>query len=272
MRRPLTVGVPWNGAGDIETLLERSDAAEYVDEVLVSPSNESTWDAVCRLKTRFPKLRSLNAGDTGLYAAFNKLISNARTTFLCFHGVDDLLVPDRAVGSILASATGDKILVFSVQLCSSSGAPITVYHHREQDPPRQALGRFSSPATPEVAYPVAVLREIGGADTSFRIAGDADLYFRARKIAGRIDCENIFVEMRDGGMSTTARHALAVLKENRRISQDHGQGISLANRAATAAFLGGRHILYRFGGERFSALVVDGARLLLGRRPRYSQR
>ena len=272
MPKPLTIGVPWNGSGDIEALLERSELADYVDEVLVSPSNESTRDAVCRLKTRFPKLRSLDAGDTGLYSAFNKLIFNTRTTFLCFHGVDDLLVPDPAVGSILENATGDKILVFTAQFCSPGGVPLTIYHHHEQEPPRQALGRFSSPATPEVAYPVAALREVGGADTSFRIAGDADLYFRVRTCAGRSDHENIFVEMRDGGMSTTARHALTVLNENRKIAQYHGQRIRLTNHAMTAAFLRGRHFLYWLGGERFSALVVDGARLLLGRRPRYSRR
>lgn len=268
----LTIGVAWNGSGELSQLLDRAHTQAWVDEVLVAPSNEVALRKAEALMQTYPKLRCLTAGDTGIYSAYNKLIFGARTSHLCFHGADDFIVPDPRIGPEVRGMSADDLLVFNLRYCAFDGEFLLSSHHEERQPARTALGRHSSPATPEVVYPLAVIRAVGGADESFRIAGDADLYFRTRARARRKDLPIDFAEMRDGGASTAAKHAWTIYRENRRIAHRYGQRLTLQQHAKALLALGGRALLFRIGGESMSNEATDFFRRLAGRSPRFTRR
>ena len=260
----LTVAYAWNGKGDPHAAFAAAQAGAFVAELLVSPIDAATALAAVALSTVYPKLRILPPGDTGIYSAYNKLIAACRTRLITFHGIDDILVANAPL-----PPGPDAIIVMTAQLCTASGVPYGEYHHREH-PPALALARYATPLTPEVVYPAALLRDIGGVDEGFRIAGDVDLYLRARARCLRIDADIVFVAMRDGGLSASAKGAATVLAENRRIARRHRQAVPLPHRLAAAAFLGARYWLFRLGGERFANRVTDRVRALVGRAPRYA--
>ncbi len=266
----LTVAVAWNGIGDPTPCLVAGAAAPFVAEVLVSPMDAGTADRMAAAALGFPKVRILPPGDTGIYSAWNKLVNACTTSHLVFHGVDDLIEADPQIGAALAVLGDNDMLVASIRFATPQGKPTAIYHHREQQPPLLSLGRLANPACPEVAWPVAAIRKAGGLDEGFRIAGDADLYFRVRPLVRRVDCEAVLLTMLDGGASVTARNARAVWRENRRIARANGQPVPLANRLASGIFLNGRYWLYRLAGPRFADRATDTLRGLLGRKPRYS--
>ena len=269
----LTIAVAWNGEYPIEPLLARATEAKFVAEVLVATASEPAQVRAQILAGKHAKMRVLPGSDTGIYNAWNKLVAATRTPYLTFHGADDLLVVDRAVTSALATglqAPTLPMLVFTARVVDSEGKSISTVHHDERAT-RLSLGRLLSPLTPEVVYPTAKLIEVGGVDESFRIAGDADLYFKVRPRTARVDVGAVFVEMADGGASASAKHAWTVYCENRRIALKHDQYVPVSNRLISCAFLGLRHQMYRLGGERFAAKWTDLLRGLAGKASRYTR-
>lgn len=264
----LTIGVAWNGAGDPSACLAAGLAAPFVGAILVAPSSAAAAEharAAANSKTIV-----LPPGDSGIYDAWNKLVAACRTSHIAFHGIDDLVTPCTEIASAIAGLGPDELLVCSIQFATPHGKPTAIYHHRETVPPPLSLGRLGNPACPEVVWPVSAIRSAGGLDASFRIAGDADLWFRVRPRVCRRDCEAILLSMRDGGASTQARHARTVWLENRRIARRHGQAIPVVNRLAAGAFLNGRWLLFHLLGARWSDRLTDFARGIAGRPPRYS--
>ena len=272
----LTIGMAWNGRQDPAAAFAAAQGAPFVAEVLVAPMNDAVAASVRTLAARFTKVRPLPPGDTGLYDAFNKIVAATLTTHIAFHGADDILtagaVADPSIEAALASATVDDMLVFTAQLCSPSGAPGKTFHHDEGVAPAVTLARHGAPLCPEVAYPVAVLRQAGGFDPGFRVAGDVDLYFRVRPLCRRRDVDRVIVAMRDGGLSASARGARTVWLENRRIARKHGQAVSVHRRLLAHLLLNGRYLLYRLGGEAFANRATDAVRALAGRPPRFTLR
>ena len=268
MAASLTIGVAWNGQGDPAPCFAAGLAAPFVEEILVSPMDEAT--AAKARAAANPKVRVLPAGDKGIYDAWNKLVAACSTTHIAFHGVDDLVAPEPAIADALAAMGPNELLVCSIQFATPQGEPTAIYHHRETLPPALSLGRLGNPACPEVCWPVAAIRAAGGLDTGFRIAGDADLWFRVRPLAERRDSEAVLVTMLDGGASASARHARTVWLENRRIARARGQAIPLGNRLLSGAFLNGRWLLYRLAGEQQADRITDFVRAVAGKPPRYS--
>lgn len=272
-RPPLTIAVAWNGSHPMAALLARSASCAFVAEVLIAPAHQQAELAAKALASTNPKVRVLPGGDSGIYNAWNKLIDAAATPYLVFHGADDLLLDSTAAAQTLHTAAQQPdgpMLVFTAQVVDRKGQPHSTVHH-DETAGRWSLGRGLSPLTPEVVYPVHALRSCKGVDETFRIAGDADLYFRVRPNVQRVDLATTLVEMTDGGASATARHAWTVFCENRRIAKRYQQAVPARVVLAAWAFLGLRHQLYRLGGEAFAARWTDRLRGLVGRQPRYSR-
>lgn len=272
MTQSLTVGVSWNGHGDLQHFLERVVPTSFVHEVLIAPSTPAVEAKALNDSRDFAKVRVLAGGDRGIYEAWNKIVDACTSTYLCFHGVDDFLVGTPAIDAAIDQASrlpSIPMLVFTAHIVGQSGATISHFHHREAAT-SFALGRLSSPLCPEVLYPTAAVKRAGGLDTSFRIAGDADLYFRVRRDFERLDITEILVRMTDGGASASAKHAWTVFRENRRIAHRYGQVLPVTKVALAGTFLGARHLLYKLGGERFAAVLTDMLRRLVGKSPRYS--
>lgn len=245
-------------------------AAPFVAEVLVSPMDATAAELAALAAVGLTKVRILPPGDTGIYSAWNKLIAACGTSHIAFHGIDDLVEANPAIGAALASLGPREMLVTSVRFASPRGESIAVYHHRETEPPALSLGRYANPAGPEVAWPVTELRAVGGLDESFRIAGDVDLYFRVRPRVRRVDSEAIMLTMLDGGVSVRASYSGIVWAENRRIAYTNGQNVPFQNQLISGLFLKGRRLLCRIGGERFADVLTDWLRWLAGRSARYS--
>ncbi|MBI3350594.1 MAG: hypothetical protein HY020_25780 [Burkholderiales bacterium] len=269
---PLTIGLAWNGAVPLDQIIERCNQAPFVHELLLAPATDQAEAAARPYAEKCSKLRILKGGDHGIYDAWNKLVRHAATTYICFHGADDYLVADDRLGDLLgqyARRTIPPLVVFTAKILGSDGKEISSFHHAESSG-LLSLGRLMSPLCPEIAYPVALVREAGGLDDTFKIAGDADLYFKVRPKAGREDSDATLVEMTDGGASASAKHAWTVYKENRRIARKYAQSIPLLNRCTSLLFLGGRRLLFRLGGERFAAQCTDTVRMAFGKRRRYT--
>jgi len=268
MAASLTIGVAWNGQGDPAPCFAAGLSASFVQEILVSPMDETT--AAKARAAANSKVRVLPAGDRGIYDAWNKLVSACSTSHIAFHGVDDLVIPEADLASALNETAPNDLLVCSIQFATPQGRPTAVYHHRETKPPALSLGRLANPACPEVCWPIATIQSTGGLDTSFRIAGDADLWFRVRPLARRRDAETVLLVMLDGGASASARHARTVWLENRRIATARGQAVPIGNRLLSGAFLNSRWLLYRFAGEKRADRLTDFIRSFAGKAPRYS--
>ncbi len=256
--------------GDPADCFAAGQAAVFVDEILVSPMNARTAELAAQAAQGNPKVRILPPGDTGIYSAWNKLVNGCATSHIAFHGIDDLVRPSAEIGTAVAQLLPDDLLVCSIQFATPQGVETAVYHHRETVPPALSLGRLANPACPEVCWPLALVRQAGGLDESFRIAGDADLWFRVRPLARRIDTEAVLLTMLDGGASASARHARTVWLENRRIARARQQSVPLSNRLLAGGFLNGRYLLYRLGGAKFADTATDALRRLAGKPPRYS--
>lgn len=250
--------------------LRASEKAPFVSEALVAPLDGATARAARKAGEGLRKVRILPPGDTGLYSAWNKMVAATRTTHVAFHGVDDLVDADPAIGTALADVGPRDMLVFSIRFATPTGTPTAIYHHRETEPPALSLGRYANPACPEVAWPVAVLRDLGGLDESFRIAGDAELYFRVRPHVVRRDRDLVLLTMLDGGLSVAARNAASVWRENRRIARRYGQRVPLSNLVSAGLFLHGRHLASRAFGAKTADRATDAVRAVFGKPPRYS--
>jgi hypothetical protein len=267
----LTICVAWNGTGDLSELLDRADSIDWVSEVMVSPSSSEAHKIASGYQIKYPKLKLLNPGDRGIYSAWNKMIATCHTTHLCFHGIDDLILPDSSLGEYIKSAMPNDLLVFNIRYYTSEGEFSKTSHHKVTQPPKVALGRYTTPATPEIVYPVEILRELGGADESFIIAGDADLYFKLISRVQRIDVMIDFAEMRDGGASSSAKHSWTVLSENRRIAKKYGHKITIFQKVSATLALGFRSVLFNLFGERIANKATDLLRASIGKSPRFSQ-
>lgn len=268
MAASLTIGVAWNGQGDPTPCFAAGLSAPFVQEILVSPMDETT--AAKARAAANSKVRVLPTGDRGIYDAWNKLVNACSTSHIAFHGVDDLVAPEADLANVLAAAGPNDLLICSIQFATPQGKPTAVYHHRETEPPALSLGRLANPACPEVCWPISAIRSVGGLDTSFRIAGDADLWFRVRPVAKRNDSDAILLTMLDGGASARARHARTVWLENRRIAKARNQTIPLGNRLLSGAFLNSRWLLYRLAGEKRADRLTDFIRSFAGKAPRFS--
>lgn len=266
----LSVGIAWNGTGDPEPALRGLEALDYVACALLSPSSAKAEKSASALTAKYPKLRVLPGGDTGIYSAWNKLIFNCGTRHLCFHGIDDFAVEVDGLRERIEICDSETMIVLDAAVTTQWGKEIFMRFDAETSPPHIELGRYRAPIGPNVLYPIRVLRAIGGADESFRIAGDVDMFFRARALARRIDLPATFVRMTDGGMSAAAKHAGTVYRENRRIARRSRQQVPLRKVMMAAAFLRGRQALYRLFGARVADEATDLARALAGRPRRYS--
>jgi hypothetical protein len=267
----LTVGIAWNGSGDPEPMLRLLEKLDYVKVSLLAPSNDEAAEHAIKLLPAYKKLSVLSSGDNGIYSAWNKLIFECKTRHICFHGIDDFSCNINWLSQFLETADDRTMIVLGVAITTNTGKILFTRFDEETDSPEFELGRHKAPVGPNIIFSANILREIGGADERFRIAGDVDMFFRARMLSTRIDSKTLFVNMTDGGMSAAARHSRTVYNENRIIARSHNQNVPLHRIIIASVFLNGRYIIYRMFGEKISNLLTDKIRFLCGRPARYSE-
>lgn len=131
-------------------------------------SRDGTGEALGRLSREVPGLKVESAPDEGIYDALNGALGAARGEWLLVLGDDDAIIDSSALEDMLkaSSARSRDILVTSIAL--DGGRRITAR-------PRLLLGGMSCPHQGMLVR-ISALREIGGFDARYRIAGDYDAF------------------------------------------------------------------------------------------------
>jgi hypothetical protein len=150
-------------------------------EVEVIVVDDGSPDNVEAVAARCPGVRFLRQENSGLAAARNAGMAEARGEFLLFLDADDRLLPE-AIGLGLEELRGDAATMMAAgtwRLIGEEGEPLPA------DPPQQPREAYpallescfiSTPAA--VLYRRALFEEIGGFDPSVSASADYDLYLR----------------------------------------------------------------------------------------------
>lgn len=234
------VTVCFNSAATIGDTLasvaaQRGVAVEHI--VIDGGSTDGTMEIVRR---RPHVTVAVSEPDKGPYDAMNKGLARATGDYVGFLNADDFLsAPDAlaAMAEAAEAADADAVIAGVAMVDQNDpGAVRRYYAVRSYRPWMLALGHM--PPHPTFYARTAMLREAGGFDDGFRIAGDFDLIlrlFRSRPLRlARVD--RALVGFRHGGISTGGLQAKAVLTREvaRALS---GQGYRAAGLRARARYL-----------------------------------
>lgn len=191
--------------GDALKSVAKQDFGDYEHVVVDGASRDGTLDVVKRHD--HPRLRWMSEPDKGLYDAMNKGLRMARGDYVVFLNSDDFFCRTDAL-SLAASKiaeTGADCIFGDVEFVRSDGSTLSgrIYSARRFRP---ALLRFGlMPPHPAMFIRREVLVELGGFNTSFRIAGDFDIVARAllqrRKSYALLP--QVLTRFRIGGISTS---------------------------------------------------------------------
>lgn len=198
---------------------------EYL--VIDGLSTDGTVDILRRYEPLFGgRLRWVTEKDSGLYDAMNKGIALATGDFVLFLGADDLLLPG-IDAMISADVPDDTDLLFGdVDVVEPDGGlrlergGVTprLLHGVPKDMPGCHQGALFS---------LKAYRDLGGFDTSFRIAADYEFYLRFYEAGLSAIYLPIKIARFDlGGVS--ARMGVATASEYRRAQVAHGVSPTLA--------------------------------------------
>ena len=142
--------------------------------------------------------------DGGIYEAMNKGIALATGELIGFLNADDVLNGSDAVGSVArAAATGSDVVYADLVYVRNDDLHRVVRHWRSGGFRRSRLRFGWMPPHPTFYVRRALLHEVGGFDTSFRIAADYDFMLRclARPAVKVSYLPQVLVRMRTGGVS-----------------------------------------------------------------------
>jgi glycosyltransferase involved in cell wall biosynthesis len=179
-----------------------------------------------------PRVRVVSAPDRGIYDAMNQALSLCQGRFVLFLNAGDVFASPDALERVAAHVLRDDADLYYCDLVCAP-LPVPVRH-----PAR--LSRFFLYRTQvchqACFYRLDAYRRIGGFDTSFRFAADAELLLRAvvraRLRARRVPIAATIYE--GGGFSARPENWPAVAAENRRARARH---YSRLERAAFGAIL-----------------------------------
>jgi glycosyltransferase involved in cell wall biosynthesis len=167
-------------AYNAETQLARSLASvlaqDYTPFEVIVVDDGST-DATAAVAARFPAVRCLRQANAGPSAARNRGAGEARGELIAFVDADDEVPPTKLgtqVGYLLANPEVSCVLGRQDVELEGAGAPSWIAHDA-------VFGDFAGvPLMSLVTYRQTFL-ELGGFDTSLRIAEDRDLLVRMRE-------------------------------------------------------------------------------------------
>ena len=180
-------------------LAQGCDDYEYL--VIDGASTDKTGECVQRLAPAFgDKLHYTSEPDDGIYDAMNKGLAAARGEFIAFLNADDWYEPDTLATVAALVKPGIDCVGGAIRIhpsfpsvgtdrqtagaMSVSTASVTSSNATLRSPRPELLRRSYPPAMPAGHQSwfarTALLREVGGFDTRFRIAADYDLFLRLR--------------------------------------------------------------------------------------------
>lgn len=202
---------------------------EYV--VIDGASDDGTLEILAGMRDGFGgRLRVLSEPDEGIYDAMNKGIAAAEGEWIVFLGADDLLLPGALQLAAYEPPQGVDLVCCDVELALMDGRTRI---DRCEDPRRIGhLPRELPICHQGMAVSLEAYRELGGFDSSFRIAADYEFYLRFAA-SGRtwIRLPALIARFAHGGLSSTALDDTA--DEYRRARVAHGLPAAHARAAFT---------------------------------------
>lgn len=216
------ITVSYNAAATIgETLasVARQDGADYEHIVVDGGSRDATMDVV--QQNVHDRLLARSEPDGGIYDAMNKGIERASGDYLLFVNADDYLarVDALALAASRLAEGGADCLFADTQFVGADGG---ISRQRLYSAARFApwwLRVGAQPPHPSMFMRRQLVRDLGGFDTSYRIAGDFDLVARAilKRKASFATLPLVVTHFRPGGVSTAGLQSKLTL--NREIAR-----------------------------------------------------
>lgn len=210
------ITVCFNSAATIADTLRTVDAQTWPDIehwIIDGGSSDDTLRIVC--EHRQPWRHVLSEADRGIYDAMNKGIARATGDYIGFLNADDMFASDHAVAAVARrAADGADVVYGDLVYVSATDTLRVIRHWRSGSFEHARLHHGWMPPHPTVYIRQAVLQQVGGFDTSLKVAADYDLMVRClvRKQATAVHVPEVLVRMRIGGLSN--RSLASILRKS----------------------------------------------------------
>ena len=207
-REPMKVSivtVAYNSAATIASTLASVAEQTHADIehiVIDGKSTDTTMAIVAQHRAGLAQV--VSEADRGIYDAMNKGIALATGDMVGFLNADDVLNDPHAVAGIAgAAAAGADVVYADLVYVRNDDLRRVVRRWRSGAFHRSRLSFGWMPPHPTFYVRRSLLEEIGGFDTSLRIAADYDLMLRclARPETTVAYLPQVVVRMRTGGVS-----------------------------------------------------------------------
>ncbi len=172
-----------------------------VEIVVVDALSDDGTSAVIA-EVRDSILRYVREPDDGIYDAWNKGVAVAAGKWCAFLGADDRLASPTTLADLLGVATVDPRCIFAygdVKILERSRA-------RLDSVPEESAGAWLERGRmlphPGALHRTSVIREAGGFDATFRIAGDLEFLYRMQSRGSLRRLDATVAIMRAGGVSS----------------------------------------------------------------------
>lgn len=253
--------------------LDSIAAQDYPDVEVVVADGGSRDATIAILKshqaTMGQRLVWSSERDRGIGDAWNKGLPNVTGDWVLVLGSDDTLAaPDvlsRAAPILEKAMPEHEIVVGRVAMHQPDGE-FAGYLDPGWSPVkfRRVRVNWSQQC---VFHHRSVFAKYGDFDTSLRFLSDFDLLLRALKAKDPLYVPEFTVaKMQVGGLTTSRKHAVAMIREHIRLFRRHVGGIPIVLSwwMVKAAVISG---LYRVGGDKLALPIVNFYRKLVGGRP-----
>ncbi len=226
-------------AAAIESVAAQS-CTDYEYLIIDGASSDRTLSLAQAYQNRFApgQYRIFSEPDAGIYDAMNKGLIRARGDYIAFLGADDVLEPSALARVVEALAASDAcdVLVGAYNVIDIDG------HVAKRLPqPELIRQRFprSLPAVHQAFFMrTSLLREVGGFDTTYRIAADYELFLRLLPL--HLDwcfTRDVLVSFRLGGTSYVIKETAREYRAAKRRQGESAVGANLVYARNLAAAL-----------------------------------
>jgi glycosyltransferase involved in cell wall biosynthesis len=204
--------------------------------------------------------------DSGLFAAWNKGVRQARGAWIAFLGADDVFHDEGVLHDLLEAAerNGARVVYGRMNLVAQSGVVLQTVGEPWAACRKHFVAGFMIPH-PGTLHHRSIFDDHGLFDESYRTAGDYELLLRELLDRDAAFVDRPVANMQVGGISARAQTIHSVLREVTRARAAHGmRDVPMRLRVAlVTSWIGAR--IHRYVGHRAFAAVADAYRLIRGK-------
>lgn len=189
--------------------------------------------------------------DDGIYDAWNKAIKYISHDWVIFMGAGDIILESGIKSALdylsVLSADDFLMLYCNVRVIDGKGETVAVFKDIKQTD--FSSGRPALPCHQGVLCSKVLFDEVGGFDTTYKIAGDSKFLFTAKKYVDFLYLDVFVCNMLNGGVSTSSKSAIATMKEIHRLNKELKLQVPFVSRMSFLMRMRFKSIVYSFFGE-----------------------